>query len=317
MGKIAFIFPGQGSQTVGMGQQLAQRYANVATVFERADQTLNTELSSLIFNGPKETLTLTVNAQPALLTTSIAILEKFKEANIKPDFVAGHSLGEYTALVAANAIAFEDAVFAVRKRGELMEEAVPAGKGTMAAILGMESEDLLKITNQITSEGNPVQLANLNCPGQIVISGSTEGVQLASAMAKENGAKRAIPLEVSGPFHSSLMQPAAEKFTKVLNHIKIQDATIPVISNVTAMPITSADEIKTKLIEQLYSPVLWQGIVTTLLDSGVDTFIEIGPGKVLSGLVKKVNRRITTYSISDEESLLSTIESIKGETQNA
>ena len=317
MGKIAFIFPGQGSQTVGMGQQLAQRYANVATVFERADQTLNTELSSLIFNGPKETLTLTVNAQPALLTTSIAILEKFKEANIKPDFVAGHSLGEYTALVAANAIAFEDAVFAVRKRGELMEEAVPAGKGTMAAILGMESEDLLKITNQITSEGNPVQLANLNCPGQIVISGSTEGVQLASAMAKENGAKRAIPLEVSGPFHSSLMQPAAEKFTEVLNHIKIQDATIPVISNVTAMPITSADEIKTKLIEQLYSPVLWQGIVTTLLDSGVDTFIEIGPGKVLSGLVKKVNRRITTYSISDEESLLSTIESIKGETQNA
>ncbi|MDF0725221.1 ACP S-malonyltransferase [Cytobacillus sp. S13-E01] len=317
MGKIAFIFPGQGSQTVGMGQQLAQRYANVATVFERADQTLNTELSSLIFNGPKETLTLTVNAQPALLTTSIAILEKFKEANIKPDFVAGHSLGEYTALVAANAIAFEDAVFAVRKRGELMEEAVPAGKGTMAAILGMESEDLLKITNQITSEGNPVQLANLNCPGQIVISGSTEGVQLASAMAKENGAKRAIPLEVSGPFHSSLMQPAAEKFTEVLNHIKIQDATIPVISNVTAMPITRADEIKTKLIEQLYSPVLWQGIVTTLLDSGVDTFIEIGPGKVLSGLVKKVNRRITTYSISDEESLLSTIESIKGETQNA
>ena len=317
MGKIAFIFPGQGSQTVGMGQQLAEKYDNVASVFEKADRTLKSELSSVIFNGPQETLTLTVNAQPALLTTSIAILEKFKEANIRPDFVAGHSLGEYTALVAANAITFEDAVFAVRKRGELMEEAVPAGKGTMAAILGMESEDLLKITNQITSEGYPVQLANINCPGQIVISGSTEGVQQASAKAKENGAKRAIPLDVSGPFHSSLMQPAAEKFKEVLNNIKIQEAEIPVISNVTANVITSADEIKIKLIEQLYSPVLWQDTVTTLLDSDVDTFIEIGPGKVLSGLVKKVNRRITTYSISDEESLLSTIESIKGETQNA
>ncbi|MBE4908762.1 ACP S-malonyltransferase [Bacillus luteolus] len=317
MGKIAFIFPGQGSQTVGMGKQLADNYPNVASIFEKADSRLEFELTSLIFEGPQETLTLTANAQPALLTTSIAILEKFKEANIVPDYVAGHSLGEYSALVTAGALSFEDAVYAVRKRGELMEEAVPAGVGTMAAILGMASLDLKQITDQVSSEGNSVQLANLNCPGQIVISGTVEGVSLASQMAKEKGAKRVIPLDVSGPFHSALMEPAATKFSAVLEGLDINNASIPVISNVTARPITDADEIKVKLIEQLYSPVLWENSVETLVELGVDTFIEIGPGKVLSGLVKKVNRKLTTYSINDEESLVSTIESIKGETQNA
>ncbi len=316
MGKIAFIFPGQGSQTVGMGKQLADKYPNAASIFQRANSRLEIDLTSLIFEGPQETLTLTANAQPALLTTSIAILEKFKEANIVPDYVAGHSLGEYSALVAAGALSFEDAVYAVRKRGELMEEAVPAGVGTMAAILGMDSQELKQITDQITAEGNSVQLANLNCPGQIVISGTVEGVSLASQMAKEKGAKRVIPLDVSGPFHSALMEPAAKKFSAVLEGLDINNASIPVISNVTARPITDADEVKVKLIEQLYSPVLWENSVETLVELGVDTFIEIGPGKVLSGLVKKVNRKLTTYSINDEESLVSTIESIKGETQN-
>lgn len=312
MGKIAFVFPGQGSQVVGMGQALAEKYENVSHIFTQADEKLGFSLSSLIFNGPQETLTLTTNAQPALLTTSIAILEKFKEANIKADYVAGHSLGEYTALVAAGSLQFEDAVYTVRKRGEFMEEAVPAGEGTMAAVLGMEREDLQAVTDKISAEGYAVQLANLNCPGQIVISGSAEGVKRASELAKESGAKRVLPLEVSGPFHSSLMKPASGKLEDVLSAIQIRDAQIPVIANVTARPMISSSEIKEKLVEQLYSPVLWEDSVSTMLELGVDTFIEIGPGKVLSGLIKKVNRRVNTFAVNDEESLIKTIEQIKG-----
>ncbi|MGM7681735.1 ACP S-malonyltransferase [Cytobacillus sp. Hm23] len=313
MGKIAFVFPGQGSQIVGMGQSLAQKYDNVAAVFNKADEKLGISLTDLIFQGPADKLTLTMNAQPALLTTSIAILERFKEENIRPDFVAGHSLGEYSALVAAEALSFENAVYAVRMRGELMEEAVPAGEGSMAAVLGMEQGQLQEITTQITADGYPVQLANLNCPGQIVISGTAEGVSIATKQCKEQGAKRVIPLVVSGPFHSSLMQPAANKFDHILDEITINHAKVPVVANIHAKPLTKNTEIKQALIEQLYSPVLWQQSVEYMLDNGVDTFIEIGPGKVLSGLIKKVNRRVNAYSINDEESMLLTIERLKGE----
>ncbi|MBG9819429.1 ACP S-malonyltransferase [Bacillus safensis] len=313
MTKIAFLFPGQGSQKIGMGKDLFDQEAVSKAVFEEADNTLAFDLSSMIFEGDAEELTLTFNAQPALLTTSIAILKKFEESGIKADYAAGHSLGEYTALVAAGALSFKDAVYAVRKRGELMNEAVPAGEGAMAAILGLDKAALEEVTKEVTESGHLVELANLNCPGQIVISGTAKGVELASEKAKEKGAKRAIALEVSGPFHSALMKPAAEKFTDVLSKLDIADAKTPVISNVTADIVTSRDEIETKLIEQLYSPVRFEESVERLIDLGVTTFIEIGPGKVLSGLVKKVNRRLTTISVSDQETIEAAIQTLKGD----
>lgn len=311
MGKVAFVFPGQGSQTVGMGKDLFDHVPAARNIFEKADETLSFPLSKLIFEGPNEELTLTYNAQPALLTTSIALLQLFKEEGITPDFTAGHSLGEYTALVCANSITFEDGVFAVRKRGELMEEAVPSGEGTMAAVLGLDRERLTEVAVNVNGEGTEVDLANINCPGQIVISGSRKGVELASEKAKEAGAKRVIPLNVSGPFHSRLMKPAAEKFKAVLDEIEIKEAEIPVIGNVTASKMTSPTEINEKLIEQLYSPVLWEDSVKTLIDLGVDTFVEIGPGKVLTGLIRKVSRSVKTYNVFDQDSYQLTVNALK------
>ncbi|MGG4037989.1 ACP S-malonyltransferase [Heyndrickxia ginsengihumi] len=311
MGKIAFVFPGQGSQTVGMGKSVVEASEQAKDIFAKADERLGFSLSDIIFNGPQDTLTNTTYAQPALLTTSTAILQLLEEKGITADYVAGHSLGEYSALVAAKALSFEDAVYAVRKRGEYMEEAVPNGIGGMAAILGLDREKLQEITNQVSAEGDSVQLANLNCPGQIVISGTAAGIEKASALAKENGAKRAIPLQVSGPFHSTLMEPAAQKFQSVLDEIDINDANIPVVANVLAAPIEKAADIKVKLIEQLYSPVLWEDSVVALIELGVDIFIEIGPGKVLAGLIRKIDRNVKTFSVQDVESFQAMLEELQ------
>lgn len=311
MGKTALLFPGQGSQQVGMGKDFFDQVPISKEIFQKANERLDFDLTSIIFNGPQEELTLTYNAQPALLTTSAAIFEALKQYEVVFDYVAGHSLGEYTALVAANVMTVEDAVYVVRKRGELMEKAVPAGEGSMAAVLGMVQEELENITKQISNEGTLVQLANLNCPGQIVISGTKEGVQRAGELAKEKGAKRVIPLEVSGPFHSELMKPAANELSKVLDEVTIQDASVPVIANVTAVPVQNKDEIKSLLIEQLYSPVRWEESVRSMIQAGVTTFIEIGAGKVLTGLVKKVDRSVKTYNIFDLSSLEAVVHDIK------
>lgn len=306
MGKVAFVFPGQGSQFVGMGQALAEKSEAARLVFEQADEALGFSLSGLCFQGPEEELKLTANTQPAILTASIAVLSAFREKQpgFAPDFVAGHSLGEYSGLVAAGALSFADAVKTVRARGQFMEEAVPAGQGAMAAVLNMDRAALHAVCEEVTAAGHPVQLANMNCPGQIVISGSAEGVKLAGEKAKAAGAKRVLPLNVSGPFHSSLMQPAADKLKVVLAGVSVQDAGVPVVANVSARPVSDAREIVDSLVQQVSAPVLWEDSVQWMVEQGVTTFVEIGPGKVLAGLIKKIAPAETTMiSVQDEESL--------------
>ncbi|WAA10672.1 ACP S-malonyltransferase [Fervidibacillus albus] len=313
MTKIAFLFPGQGSQSVGMGKQLADVNPNVANVFRQADEVLGEKLSKLIFDGPQKELTLTTNAQPALLTVCTAILRAVQQHSIFPDYVAGHSLGEYSALVANGALTFEDAVKIVRMRGESMEKALPHGQGTMAAILGMDRETLREITGEVSRFGDSVQLANINCPGQIVISGTKTGVDKACEIAKEKGARRTIPLEVSGPFHSVLMEPAAKRMKTVLERYELKDTKIPVISNVTAEPVTSGDDMKRLLIKQITSPVLWEDSVRKLIQLGVTTFVEIGPGKVLTGLIRKIDRSVNVLPIYDEATMEIAIRELKGD----
>lgn len=307
MGKLAYVFPGQGSQAVGMGQAIAEAHPAAHEVFKEADQVLGYDLSGLCFNGPEDVLRLTENTQPALLTTSIALWNVFTERAPKADYVAGHSLGEYSALVATGALSFAQAVQIVRIRGKAMEAAVPAGAGAMAAVLGMNQDELAEICRRVSHEHGTVELANLNCPGQVVISGSRAGVQKASEQAKAAGARRVMLLPVSGPFHSSLMSPAAERLQTALQDIDIDTARVPVVSNVSARPIQKGKEIREALIKQVASPVRWEDSVRWMLEQGTDTFVEIGPGRVLSGLIRKIERKATVYNVSDPESLEKTL----------
>lgn len=310
--KIAFVFPGQGSQKVGMGAQLIEDFSACQTLADIAKEQVAVPFLEAMLEGPIEQLTVTSYTQPALLTVGTMIANELMHAGIRPDYVAGHSLGEYTALVAANVLSFEDGVRAVYERGLHMEAAVPQGQGAMAAVLGSDSETIENIAAQVNLE-HPVQLANYNCPGQVVLSGTTTGVQLASEQLKEQGVRRIIPLQVSGPFHSSLMKEAAKELAETLRTVDFSPATIPVVANVNAEVVTDPKQIEEQLIQQLYSPVLWEQSVRQLIDLGVTHFIECGPGKVLNGLIKKIDRQVHTFAIEDTESLQFVIEELRGE----
>lgn len=303
MGKIAFVFPGQGAQAVGMGRDIYESHESARQVLDDADKTLGFKLTDIIFNGPEELLKQTANTQPALVAASLAMYEAIREKGIKPDYVAGHSLGEYSALAVSGVISREDAIRTVRARGELMEQAVPGGRGAMAAVLGAERGALAALCAQISEDVDAVELANMNCPGQIVVSGTREGVAAVVERGREAGAKRVIPLEVSGPFHSSLMKPAAERLAGVLEQVAMSPAAVPVVANVTARPSTAPEEIRQLLVEQVYSPVLWEDTIAWLIAQGVDTFVEIGSGSVLAGLIKKVDKTVRVIPVNSKETV--------------
>lgn len=302
--KLLFMFPGQGSQHVGMGKSLFDNFKVAKDTFEEADDALALKIGSLCFNGPEADLKLTYNTQPAILTTSIAALRVlFSETSLKPSLLAGHSLGEYTALVAADVLSFRDAVRLVRARGRYMDEAVPAGTGGMAAILGMDKDKVEQLCKD-ASKGEVVVPANFNCPGQIVISGHSGAVTRAVELAKERGAK-AVPLPVSAPSHSPLMGPAGERLSKELEKIDISGIKCPVISNADADFYPSTDKVADLLIRQLSHPVRWEESIAKALSFGTEAFVEVGPGKVLCGLLKRINREIKSFNVEDGDSLKS------------
>lgn len=308
MAKIAFVFPGQGAQYPGMGKEIAENFKVAMEIFEKATESLGTDMKELCFSGSEDELKKTENTQPSILTASIAIYEVLKSKGIVPDMTAGLSLGEYSALVAAEAIDFKDAVALVRKRGQYMQDAVPAGEGTMAAVMGLDKEPLMEGLQEASKHG-VVEPANFNCPGQIVIAGHTSAVDEACIILKEKGAKRAMRLAVSAPFHSSLLKPAGIKLKGELDKITIKAPKIPVVTNVNAQ-VVEEDQIKDFLINQVSSPVLWEDSVRNMIQMGADTFIEVGPGKALSAFVKKIDKNIAIYNVENLETLEKTIQSI-------
>lgn len=307
--KVAFLFPGQGAQQVGMGAELRKEYSVGEKIFTKADQALGFPISELCFEGPKEELVKTQNTQPAILTVSIAINQILKEKGIQPEVVAGHSLGEYSALVASGAMDFESAVKLVRKRGQFMEEAVPAGQGAMAAIIGLKRDQVEEIVKK-GSEFGVVELANYNTPIQTVISGEKEAVEKTVEIAQDEGALKAVLLEVSGPFHSSLMEPASEKLASELEKVDIAKPAIPVIANVTADYVQTPAEINDALIKQLNGSVYWVDTIEKMIDNGVDTVIEVGPGKTLRKFMKRIDRSITALNVEDVASLEKTLQKL-------
>ncbi len=303
---IAFVFPGQGSQYVGMGKDLYENFPEIREIFNEASDILGYDMARLCFEGPKEELDRTSKTQPAILTVSIACLRLLK--GVKAQFVAGHSLGEYTACVSAGVINFKDGLRIVEKRGLFMEEAVPQGQGLMAAILGLERKEVEDICHTVQS--GYVAPANYNCPGQIVISGERPAVMEAVDIAKARGAKRAVALAVSVPSHSRLMMPASDRLAEFFEQFRFNDAGIPVVTNVDAEPIMDAMKIRDALLRQLHSSVRWEDSVRKMKDSGIDTFIEIGPGKVLTGLIKRIVPDTRVLNIEDRVSFENTVEEL-------
>lgn len=301
--KTVFLFPGQGSQFVGMGRGLAAAVPEARAVFAAADAALGMPISELCFNGPREELNKTVNTQPAVLTMSIACLRALEARGVRPDAVAGHSLGEYAALVAARALSFTDAVKLVRRRGQYMQEAVPLGSGGMLAVLGLDRERVAEIVRSASAHG-VIEMANFNCPGQIVLAGETRALERAITLAKQAGARRSVMLAVSGPFHSSLMRPAGEKLAQVLQQTPLNDPSLPVVANVNGDYLETAEAVRAALVRQVYSPVLWEDSIKKLIADGARFFVEVGPGRVLTGLLKKIaDREVVALNVEDEESL--------------
>ncbi len=300
---IAFVFPGQGSQYPGMGKDLADNFAIARQVFEEAGDALGMNMANLCFNGSEEELRLTTNTQPSILTVSIAALRVVQqESGLVPGFAAGHSLGEYSALVAAGSLTFADAVRTVRRRGAFMQEAVPVGAGAMAAVMGLESGAIEELCSE-AAQGEVVSPANFNCPGQVVIAGHAAAVERAVALARERGAKRALPLPVSAPFHCALMRPAGERLAEVLAGIEVSPLAVPVVTNVEAEPNQEPARVRELLVAQVSGPVRWEESVRRMAALGCERFIEIGPGKVLGGLSKRIAREVAVQSIEDTAGL--------------
>ena len=306
MSKVAFVFPGQGAQYIGMAKEICSQYPESAQVFKEASEALGFDIEDMVFNGDEETLRITENTQPAIVTASIACLKPLMKEGINADFTAGLSLGEYAAHVYSGTFSFEDAVRLLRKRGRFMQEAVPLGVGSMVAILGLSREQVLDACAQAREEG-VVEPANFNCPGQIVISGEAKAVEKAQAIAIELGAKRAVPLAVSAPFHCSLLVSAGEKLKAELEQVELHEMKVPVVANVNGKIVPTVDYVRESLYKQVSSPVLWEDCVRTMIGKGVDTFVEIGPGKVLSGFIKKIDKNVKTLNVEDLASLENTL----------